>query len=108
MDRPRSGRSRRGGRRRRRGGGGGGNREAGAGPSGPADGAPLPSVPNYSWGDPEPHHEHEHETEHEGGGSNGSQGSSAPAPASGENKPSMAWSSAPPAEPAPTTPHQND
>ena len=123
MDRPRSGRSRRGGRRRRR-GGGGGNREPGTGPNGPAEGGALPSVPNYSWGEPEPQHDHENEHDHDAGRAgefNGGQAGSASAPADSEvrgagqgnatpseHKPSMAWSSAPPAEPAPTTPHPNE
>ncbi|HEY6452025.1 MAG TPA: Rne/Rng family ribonuclease [Steroidobacteraceae bacterium] len=61
LDRPRSGRSRRGGRRRRR-GGGGGNRDVtqGAGPGGQGggtqmgleEGSPSPTS-NYGWGAPD-------------------------------------------------------
>jgi ribonuclease E len=138
VDRPRSGRSRRGGRRRRRGGGsgsGGGNRDATQGPNGPVssgdmgrtEGGAQPSGSNYSWGAPEA------ERDHEGGQSNGNQSGGAghsdyapasessshaggpaagasehSAPAPSEQKPSVVWSSAPPAEPGPSSPHRNE
>jgi ribonuclease E len=134
MDRPRSGRSRRGGRRRRR-GGGGGNRDALQGPNvpaqqgdmGQAEGGSQPSGPSYSWGAPEadqgPHADQSNGSH--GGGSAHSDYAPAPegsshvvgpapggsersAPAPSEHKPSVVWSSAPPGEPGPGTTPQND
>jgi ribonuclease E len=117
MDRPRSGRSRRGGRRRRRGGGGGGgSREPLPGSGGPAAGpevgapdqGPAPSGGNFTWG---PAEQADHEPH--GGPSNGSQGSSedasspGPAPAAplaapSESRPAVVWSSAPAPTPPPS------
>ena len=142
VDRPRTGRSRRGGRRRRRGGGGGGGRDASqAGNAAPQQGelgqseGGMPSDPNYSWGAPEPAHDHEHDHEHDrheqgasredqsngshGGGTGysehaqapeGQQQASVPAPAvtPSEQKPYVVWSSAPPADHAPSTPHPEE
>jgi len=146
MDRPRTGRSRRGGRRRRRGGGGGGGsgRDASqGGNAAPHQGelgqseAGTPSDPNYSWGAPEPAHDPNHDQDqdhghdHHGqsdsresqsnGGHSGGEGQSragtpapgigehgAPAAAPSEQKPYVVWSSAPPADHAPGTPHTDE
>ncbi len=135
VDRPRTGRSRRGGRRRRRGGGGGGRDAAQAGNGPPRQGelgqseGGTGSDPNYSWGAPEPAHDHEHEHDHgqdhdhdrHEAPFNGGQGSSAnaghsehpaaqepPASAPGEQKPYVVWSSAPPVEAPPSIPHPEE
>jgi ribonuclease E len=129
VDRPRTGRSRRGGRRRRRGGGGGGRDSAQGNNAAPHQGelgqseGGTPSDPSYSWGAPEPAHDHDHDHERHDQGvaresqSNGGQGSGSgpedhappvPASGSGEQKPHVVWSSAPPADRAPGTPHAEE
>jgi len=132
LDRPRSGRSRRGGRRRRRGGGGGASRDAGPasnGPPGAGDmgqteggGAALPS--SYGWGPAQAEHDSQvgasnggqarapgggyapaAESASHGGAPTGSgEGAerTAPPPPPGEPRPSVVWSSAPPAPSEPS------
>ncbi|HEY3808924.1 MAG TPA: Rne/Rng family ribonuclease [Steroidobacteraceae bacterium] len=121
LDRPRSGRSRRGGRRRRRGGGGGRDAAAGTGAAGGNEGGA--SGDSYSWGPAE-------STEHQGGGSanggapgdagnaggGGGSGShapsenqhSAPPPAAGESQPAVVWSSAAPVNSPPAGPDRDE
>jgi ribonuclease E len=107
VDRPRSSRSRRGGRRRRR-GGGGGNRDnaagfnAGPAPEGQGEsfnaGAETSSEPSAPREPREPSEPSAPST----------QAHESAAPAAPEPKPFVVWSSAPPVEPGPSGPRQDE
>jgi ribonuclease E len=101
VDRPRSSRSRRGGRRRRR--GGGGNRDNAA----PFNAGPGPEGESVNAG-PEASSEPSAPSAPSAPSTPSTQPHESAAPPAPEPKPFVVWSSAPPAEPGPVGPRQDE